>query len=139
MQVSLTVTCHLHFWQNNQDLLHATAVTQEWSGYRNKSQHRKLTLEKKVLPPVLPGFEPATFRLRVRRSVAELSSLPHQLSLTLLPSFRNHAITSSLLSFSVSHTSYNRFAFFVLSKPHQVLLRQICLYMPYVIYLIGHL
>ena len=31
------------------------------NGYRNKSQHRKLTLEKKSLPPLLPGLEPATF------------------------------------------------------------------------------
>ena len=28
----------------------------------NKSQHTKLTLEKKVLPPLLPGFKLATFR-----------------------------------------------------------------------------
>ena len=34
----------------------------------NKSQHRKFTLEKKILPPVLQGFEPATFQSRVRRS-----------------------------------------------------------------------
>ena len=34
----------------------------------NKSQHTQLTLEKKILPPLLPGFEPATFRSRVRRS-----------------------------------------------------------------------
>ena len=32
-----------------------------------KSQHTKLTLEKKFFPPLLPGFELATFRLRVRR------------------------------------------------------------------------
>ena len=34
----------------------------------NKSQHTKLTLEKKIIPPLLPGFELATFRSRVRRS-----------------------------------------------------------------------
>ena len=34
----------------------------------NKSQHTKLTLEKKILPPLLPGFELATFRSRVGRS-----------------------------------------------------------------------
>ena len=45
----LAVTCHLHFWQNDGDLLHATAVTRGWNGYRNKSQHRKLTLEKNLL------------------------------------------------------------------------------------------
>ena len=64
----LAVTCHLHFWQNDRDLLRATAVTRGWNGYRNKSQHRKSTLEKKILPPLLQGFEPATFQSRVRRS-----------------------------------------------------------------------
>ena len=64
----LAVTRHLHFWQRDSGLLRATAVTHGWNWYRNKSQHRKLTLEKKVLPPLLQGFEPATFRSRVRRS-----------------------------------------------------------------------
>jgi len=64
----LAVTCHLRFWQNDRGLLRATAVTRGWNGYRNKSQHRKLTLEKKILPPLQQGFEPATFRSRVRRS-----------------------------------------------------------------------
>ena len=64
----LAVTCHLHFWQNDQDHLRATAVTPGWNGYRNKSQHRKSTLEKKILPPLQQGFEPATFQSRVRRS-----------------------------------------------------------------------
>ena len=63
----LAVTCHLHFWQNDRDLLRATAVTRGWNGYRNKSQHRKSTLEKKILPPLQQGFEPATFQSRVRR------------------------------------------------------------------------
>ena len=42
----IAVTCHLHFWQNDRYLLRATEVTRGWNGYRNKSQHRKLTLEK---------------------------------------------------------------------------------------------
>ena len=54
----LTVTCHLHFWQNDRGLLRATAVTRGWNGYRNKSQHRKLTLEKKNYLAAPPG----TFR-----------------------------------------------------------------------------
>ena len=66
--VCLAVTCHLHFWQTDLDLLRATAVTRGWNGYRNKSQHRKSTLEKKILPPLLQGFEPATFQSRVWRS-----------------------------------------------------------------------
>ena len=44
----LAVTCHLLFWQNDRCLLRATAVTRGWNGYRNKSQHRKLTLEKNI-------------------------------------------------------------------------------------------
>ena len=54
----LAVTCHLHFWQNDRDFLRATVVTRGWNGYRNKSQHRKSTLEKKILPPFQQGFEP---------------------------------------------------------------------------------
>ena len=57
----LAVTCHLHFWQNDRDLLCATAVTRGWNGYQNKSQHRKLTMEKKILLPLLQGLEPETF------------------------------------------------------------------------------
>ena len=38
----LAVTFHLHFWQNDRDLLRATAVTRGWNGYRNKSQHKKV-------------------------------------------------------------------------------------------------
>ena len=30
----LGVTCHLHFWQNDQSLLRATAVTRGWNGHR---------------------------------------------------------------------------------------------------------
>ena len=68
MYACLAVTCHLHFWQNDRDFLRATAVTRGWNGYRNKSQHRKWTLEKKILPPFQQGFEPATFQSRVRCS-----------------------------------------------------------------------
>ena len=70
MHAYLAVTCHLRFWQDDRDLLHATAVTRGWNGYRNKSQHRKLTLEKKILPPLLQGFESATFQSRVRRPLS---------------------------------------------------------------------
>ena len=64
----LAVTCHPRFWQNDRGLLRATAVTRGWNGYRNKSQHRKLTLEKKILPPLQQGFEPTTFQSWVRCS-----------------------------------------------------------------------
>ena len=39
----------------------------------NKSQHTKLTLERKILPPLLPAFELTTFRSRVRRSTSKLT------------------------------------------------------------------
>ena len=63
------LTCRLHFWQNNRDLLHATAVTRgETDNEIRWLQHRKLTLEKTILPPLLSGLEPTTFPSRVRRS-----------------------------------------------------------------------
>ena len=64
----LAVTCHLHFWQDDQDLLCVTAVTRGWNGYRNRNQHKKLTLEKTILLPLPQGFEPTTFQSRVQRS-----------------------------------------------------------------------
>ena len=36
----LAVTCHLCFWQNDRDFLHATAITQGWNGYQNKSAQK---------------------------------------------------------------------------------------------------
>ena len=58
----LAVTCHLHFWQNDRDLLRATAVTRGWNGYRNRSRHKKVDPGEKILPPLLQGLEPATFQ-----------------------------------------------------------------------------
>ena len=46
----------------------------EWTP--NKNQHTKLTQEKKILPPLLPGFELATFRSRFRRSTKKLPRPP---------------------------------------------------------------
>ena len=66
--VCLAVTCYLHFWQNDRDILPAPAVTQGFNEYRNKSPHRKLTLEKKIIPPLLLWLKPRTFRSRVRCS-----------------------------------------------------------------------
>ena len=38
---------------------------------KSPSQHTELTLENKILPPLLPGFELATFRSRTQRSYQE--------------------------------------------------------------------
>ena len=35
VHVCLVVTCHLHFGQNDRDLLHATLVTRGWNGYES--------------------------------------------------------------------------------------------------------
>ena len=72
----LDVTCHLHFWQNDRDLLRVTAGNMGFERTPSRSEHTKLTLEKKILWPLLPGFELATFRSRVRRSTNKLSRLP---------------------------------------------------------------
>ena len=62
VHADVAVTCHLLFWQNDRDLLHATAVTQGWNNYWNQSQLRKLTREKKIHPLFLQGLKPATFQ-----------------------------------------------------------------------------
>ena len=64
----LAVTCHQHFWQDDRDLLRATAVTRGWNGYWNRSQHRKLTLEKNFFGRSRRDSKPTTFQSRVQRS-----------------------------------------------------------------------
>ena len=71
----LAVTCYLHFWQNVRHLLRATAVTQEWNRNQNKSQHRKLILEKKIFMLLLPGIKAVPFWSWVNRSTTEPSLL----------------------------------------------------------------
>ena len=72
----LGVTCHLHFWQNDRGLLRATAVIGVVERTPNKSQHTKLTLEKKILLLLLPGFELTTFRSRVWGSYQQAIPAP---------------------------------------------------------------
>ena len=48
VHVCLAVTCHLHFWQNDRDILRVTTVTRGWDGYRNKSQQRSLPWGKEI-------------------------------------------------------------------------------------------
>ena len=69
----LAVTCHLHFWQNDRDLLRATAVTRGWNGYRNKSQHRKSTLEKKISRRSCRDSNPRPFNHESGALTTELS------------------------------------------------------------------
>ena len=65
-----------HIWKNDRDLLRATAISWGWIGYRNKSQHRRSTLEVNILELLLSGLEPANCRSRVQRSTTELLPPP---------------------------------------------------------------
>ena len=64
VHVCSAVTCHLYFWQNNQDHLHATMVTDT-----KMRVHRMLTLEKNSLLLPLLGLKPVTFRSQVQCSI----------------------------------------------------------------------
>ena len=72
----LGVTCHLHFWLNDRGLLRATAVTRGVERTLNKSQHTKLTLEKKIFPLLLPGFKLKLFDHKSGTLTSKLSQLP---------------------------------------------------------------
>ena len=69
----LAETCHQHFWQNDWDLLCATVVLWWWNRYWNKSEHKKLTTEKKICPLLLLVLKSATSTL-----TTEPSPLPHK-------------------------------------------------------------
>ena len=73
--VCLAVTCHPHFWQNDQDLLCATAVLWGRNGVLNESQHKKLTLEKKILLPLLFGIKSDALQLSYPCSPQNLTYL----------------------------------------------------------------
>ena len=72
----LAVTCHLHFWQNDWDLLRATVVTQGCNRYQNTSQHRKLMLEKKISCHSCKDLNPVTFSHVSSTLTTELSLPP---------------------------------------------------------------
>ena len=80
----LAVTCHLHYWQNDQGLLRATAVTRGWNGYRNKSQHRKLTRRRKFSRRSCRDSNPRPFNHEFGALTTALSPLPNM--------YNNHSI-----------------------------------------------
>ena len=57
-----------------------------------KSQYTKLTLEKKILPPLLPGFELATLWSRVLRSYQLVIPVPFTRLLTRLTTILLHKV-----------------------------------------------
>ena len=58
-------TCQ-QFWQNDQKLSHVAVVTWGCNRYGSKGLHRKLTLEKKILPLLLLGLKTVTLSLVLR-------------------------------------------------------------------------
>ena len=80
----LAVTCHLHLWQNDRDLLRATEVTRGWNGYRNKGQHRKSTMEKKMSRRSSRDSNPRPFNHESGALTTKLSPPPFQATLTVL-------------------------------------------------------
>ena len=74
----LVVTFHVGFWQNDQDLFtcYCGNIGVEWT----PSQHRKLTLEKKILPPLLPGlFNQRLYDHEIGALTTELCPLPNHI------------------------------------------------------------
>ena len=101
----LAVACHLHFWQNDRDLLRATPVKRGWNGYRSKSQHRKLTLEKKFSRRSCRDSNPQHFDHGSGALTTELSplSVVHSLNKSnFLGTGRSSGSSSKLLSTSSS-------------------------------------
>ena len=74
IHVLLVVTCHLHFWQNeDRDLLRATPVT--W-GYRNKSHRRKLTGRREFTRHSCRDSNPRPFDHESGALITEFPQLP---------------------------------------------------------------
>ena len=72
----LAVTCHLHFWQNDLDILRAPAVTRGWNGYRNKSQHKKGPWRRKFSRRSCKDSNPRPFNHESGALTTELFPLP---------------------------------------------------------------
>ena len=80
----------------------------EWTP--NKSQYTKLTLERKILPPLLPEFELATFRSRVRRSIKK-PSRSNSTGLNVLGWEKKNPVIISIVMSSQSVTDWQQRAY----------------------------
>ena len=60
--VCFGVTRQLRFRQNDRGLSRATAIIRGGTDTEEVRQYRKLTLKTKILPPLLPELDLATFR-----------------------------------------------------------------------------
>ena len=76
MSGACVFSCPLHFWRNGRELFYV--LTRGWNGYRIKGQHRKLTLEKKILRPLLRDSNPQPFNHESSALTTELCPRPIQ-------------------------------------------------------------
>ena len=72
----LGVTCHLHFWQNDWGLLHATAVTWGWNGHRIRVSTQSKLSRRSFSRCSWRDFELAAFQSQVQCSPNKLSWIP---------------------------------------------------------------
>ena len=72
----LAVACHLHFWQNDRDLLRATAVTRGWNEYRNKFSTESRPGRRKFSRRSCRVSNPRPFDHESGALTTELSPLP---------------------------------------------------------------
>ena len=72
----LAVTCHMHFWQNDQDLLRATAVTRGWNGHRNKVSTESRPRRRKFSRRSCRDSNPRPFSYESGALTTELSPPP---------------------------------------------------------------
>ena len=76
------VTRHLHFWHKSPRSFTCHCGNTRVNGHR--SQHRELTLEKNILPLLLPEIEHTTFRSRDSGALPTELSRPPTLNVTIL-------------------------------------------------------
>ena len=73
---SLAVTCHLHIWQNDRDLLRATAVTRGWNRYRNRVSTESRPWRRKFSRCSYRDLNPGPFSHESGALTTELSQSP---------------------------------------------------------------
>ena len=80
-QECLGLTCHLHFWQNERDLIRATAVTRGWNGQPNESAHKVNSGEENS--PAAPAGDSNSQPLDHESGAVPITSYPGSLETTL--------------------------------------------------------
>ena len=100
MYACLAVTCHLHFWQNDQGLLRATAVTQGWNGHRIRVSTQ--SCENFLLQSQLCAAQTYTFNIHLSVLASPSASSPWCtiVSICLHKDMCTHAVNCPCSSFT---------------------------------------